>query len=433
MSTNAKPVDLPHLIHYPLDQATVSTPDAPLPNPTCVYNHTTHTLIPFPYLTDPRFQFKPKNGTVVFNVNEFGVVVVQLNRPKALNAFNLDLIEDLYDVIQFLIKNQSVFRCVIIGSTSKDLSAGLDIVSVMGGGKGIKADKGGKADKADKADTGDGKNEQNENSNQKQRNGMKELLTPYDSRCESYSDYDFDNLVDPLTILTPTPSSGLKLTTHNIVQHLCIGWQMMSIPVISYVNGLALGAGFQLIMGADIRFATIDAKVSILESKWGIIPDMGITSLARMIIPEDKLKYLCFSSEFVNGREDLNRFNIFTEIFHNVDELYHKLNIFINNLLFKPPNTIRSLKLNLNLTSPFKSFLTPFKWEYERENGRKVHFEPRFTGLNIEQLLQVPLLLDRNQKILTKANVERKLPIFIVDYDGLVWGGGIIKGREAKL
>ena len=54
-------------------------------------------------------------------------------------------------------------------------------------------------------------------------------------------------------------------------------------PVIAAVHGNCFGGGMQIILGCDYRIATPDSRLSIMESKWGLIPDMsGTVTLSRL-------------------------------------------------------------------------------------------------------------------------------------------------------
>ena len=66
--------------------------------------------------------------------------------------------------------------------------------------------------------------------------------------------------------------------THN-AQQAVWGWRELPVPVIAAVHGVAFGAGIQLAAGCDIRFVAPDVRMSILEIRWGISPDMTITHL----------------------------------------------------------------------------------------------------------------------------------------------------------
>jgi enoyl-CoA hydratase/carnithine racemase len=79
----------------------------------------------------------------------------------------------------------------------------------------------------------------------------------------------------------------------------------MPVPVIAALRGVAFGAGLQIALGADIRYASPDVRMSIMEVKWGIIPDMAISCTARHLVPADKLKELALTGRIVGGDEAL--------------------------------------------------------------------------------------------------------------------------------
>ena len=77
----------------------------------------------------------------------------------------------------------------------------------------------------------------------------------------------------------------------------------MPAPVIAAVHGVAFGGGIQIALGADIRFVAPDARLSIMEIKWGILPDMtGIPMLSRLI-PVDVAKELAYTGRIISGEE----------------------------------------------------------------------------------------------------------------------------------
>lgn len=63
----------------------------------------------------------------------------------------------------------------------------------------------------------------------------------------------------------------------NLAQRVSYDWSRIAAPVIAAVHGNCFGGGMQIALGADIRYAAPDARLSIMEVKWGLVPDMGIT------------------------------------------------------------------------------------------------------------------------------------------------------------
>jgi enoyl-CoA hydratase/carnithine racemase len=97
---------------------------------------------------------------------------------------------------------------------------------------------------------------------------------------------------------TPVPFRGT-----NGFQEACWAWRKVPVPVIAVVHGHCFGGGLQLAMAADFRFTTPDAQWSVMESKWGLIPDMtGLQTLSEQL-RLDVVKRLMMTGETVSGVE----------------------------------------------------------------------------------------------------------------------------------
>ena len=75
--------------------------------------------------------------------------------------------------------------------------------------------------------------------------------------------------------------------TANQYQNVCLIWRTLSVPVIAAIHGNCFGAGMQLALGADVRLASPDARLAVMEAKWGLIPDMAGMLLMREVLPRD--------------------------------------------------------------------------------------------------------------------------------------------------
>lgn len=98
--------------------------------------------------------------------------------------------------------------------------------------------------------------------------------------------------------------SNLAARTHgdaNLFQQVALQWRDLPVPVIAAVQGHALGGGMQLALGADIRIVAPDARLSIREVVWGLIPDMAGTALLRQLVRSDVMRDLLFSGRIVTG------------------------------------------------------------------------------------------------------------------------------------
>lgn len=102
--------------------------------------------------------------------------------------------------------------------------------------------------------------------------------------------------------------TGLDLDarTHgdaNIFQQVAWGWRTLAVPVIAAVHGVAFGGGFQIMSGADIRIAHPETRLSIMEMKWGLVPDMAGIALWRTLVRDDILRELTYTAREFSGEE----------------------------------------------------------------------------------------------------------------------------------
>lgn len=98
---------------------------------------------------------------------------------------------------------------------------------------------------------------------------------------------------------------GLQLwwPWRNSFQRWSVGWRDLGAPVIAVIHGNCFGAGCQLALGADIRISAPDARYSLMEAKWGLIPDMGGTPLLRDLVPLDVAKELVMTGRVIDAAE----------------------------------------------------------------------------------------------------------------------------------
>src|SRR3954467_8744949 len=89
----------------------------------------------------------------------------------------------------------------------------------------------------------------------------------------------------------------------NLAQRACPAWIDLPMPVIAAVHGNCFGGGLQIALGADIRIAAPDARLSVMEVKWGLVPDMGITSTLPRLARLDVAKELTFTGRIFSGAE----------------------------------------------------------------------------------------------------------------------------------
>lgn len=106
-------------------------------------------------------------------------------------------------------------------------------------------------------------------------------------------------------------SGGIKSLTDrthgnaNTFQQVAMLWRKLPIPVIAAVHGVCFGGGLQIASGADIRVVTPDARLAVMEMKWGLIPDMGGYALWRGMVRDDLLRELTYTNREFSGADAL--------------------------------------------------------------------------------------------------------------------------------
>ncbi len=111
---------------------------------------------------------------------------------------------------------------------------------------------------------------------------------------------DLENLA-----ANPAPN-GLTERTHgitNLFQHVAYSWRLLPVPVIAAVHGFAFGGGFQIMLGADIRIAAPDTQLSMMEARWGLVPDMGGIALLRGLVRHDVAREFTYTARKMSGTE----------------------------------------------------------------------------------------------------------------------------------
>lgn len=108
------------------------------------------------------------------------------------------------------------------------------------------------------------------------------------------------------TLLVAENNEALRARSHgdaNLFQHLALTWRDLPIPVIAALHGVVYGGGLQIALGADMRFAAADARFSIMEMRWALIPDMGLTVTLRGQVRPDVLRDLIYTARVFDAAE----------------------------------------------------------------------------------------------------------------------------------
>ena len=180
----------------------------------------------------------------------------------------------------------------------------------------------------------------------------------------------------------------LSIRTHgqaNFPQQAVWGWRQLPVPVIAAIQGVAFGGGFQLALGADMRFLTPDARMSIMEIKWGLVPDMAGTPILASLVRDDILRDLTYTGRIFSAQEAMS-YGLATRICD--DPLAAAFEV-AREIAGKSPDAIRAAKRMLNNLS--------------------VDPGPALIAESIEQQ---KLLGSPNQTEAVRANMEKRAPRF---------------------
>ncbi len=163
-------------------------------------------------------------------------------------------------------------------------------------------------------------------------------------------------------------------------------WTEVPAPVIAAIHGVAFGGGLQIALGADIRFVAPDARMSVMEVKWGLIPDMSGTQTLRRLTRLDVAKELTFTGRIISGNEAVE-LGLATHISDTPREAALEL---AREIASKSPNAVRAAKQLLT----------------------QAGLLPVDEGLRLEARLQASLIGKPNQVEAVRANLEKRDPRF---------------------
>jgi enoyl-CoA hydratase/carnithine racemase len=187
----------------------------------------------------------------------------------------------------------------------------------------------------------------------------------------------------------PAGGGDFAARTHGVAnraQYAVWVWREIPVPVIAAVHGVAFGGGFQLALGADMRFVAPDARMAVLEIKWGLVPDMAGTMLMRHLAREDVVRELTYTGRIFSGEEAL-AMGFATRVC--ADPRAEALAV-AREIAGKNPHAIRASKLLLN-AAPAADELS---------------------GLTQETVEQIALIGSPNQVEAVMANMQKREPAF---------------------
>ena len=176
------------------------------------------------------------------------------------------------------------------------------------------------------------------------------------------------------------------LRTVNRFQRVTAIWRTLPVPVIAVVQGHCYGAGVQLAAGADFRFTTPDSTWSILEAKWGLVPDMAGTVPFNELLPADVVMRLSMTGESFNGERAVE-LGLATEV--SDDPLKAALAL-VDQIVERSPDSVAATKRLI-----YANRHSGVRQAYRRERR-----------------LQAAMFKSRNTTIARKAGLAKETPVF---------------------
>lgn len=163
-------------------------------------------------------------------------------------------------------------------------------------------------------------------------------------------------------------------------------WQELGMPVVAALHGICYGGGAQIALGADFRIAAPDLRFSIMESKWGLIPDMGLTQSLWKLVRADQAKDLMMTARILDAHEAAS-LGLVTRL---ADDALAAARPFAAELAQRSPEVLRDAKRLVEET-------------WAAAPG---------AGLKLEAELQARIIASPNQVEAVMANVQKRKPAF---------------------
>jgi enoyl-CoA hydratase/carnithine racemase len=252
-----------------------------------------------------------------------GVAHVRLARPDKINALDAAMFEALVEVGDAL-RGRADVRCIVLSGEGKGFCAGLDVAS------------------------------------------FGQMMAEPEGLARMFE-------------LHPDSPA-------NRAQQVAWTWQQQPVPVVAAIHGACFGGGLQIALGADMRLVHPEAKLSVMEIKWGLVPDMSGTQTLRQLMPLDVAKELTFTGRVVSGDEAV-ALRLATRSCD--DPLAAALEL-ARTIAGRSPDAVRAAKRLLN-------------------DGWRADLK---TGLALEAELQRGLIGSPNQMEAVMANMQKRDPQF---------------------
>ena len=152
--------------------------------------------------------------------------------------------------------------------------------------------------------------------------------------------------------------------------------QKVNIPIISFVEGYALGGGFELALSSDLIIASSDAKFGLPEINLGLIPGIGGTQKMKKFTSNQNVKYLAMSGEIINA-ETAMKYGIVSQIVPK-ENFKDFINNFLNKISSKPKKSLQIIKSLINSEENLKKTLKKERNEFYKlldSDNKKIGIE----------------------------------------------------------
>jgi enoyl-CoA hydratase/carnithine racemase len=172
----------------------------------------------------------------------------------------------------------------------------------------------------------------------------------------------------------------------NFWQQVAWGWRELPVPVIAAVQGVAFGGGLQIALGADVRIVHPEARLSVMEVKWGLVPDMAGCVLLTELTRTDVARELTFTGRVVGGVEAVN-LGLATR---TSDDPLADARAMARQIAASNPDAIRAAKRLMNTASPVDAARVLVAEAFEQQR----------------------LIGSANQREAVQAALENRAPVF---------------------
>lgn len=226
-----------------------------------------------------------KDSYAFFDVQiEDKIAHIRMNRPETMNAMNADFWNELPEIVE-TIDSEALARVIVISSTGKHFSAGMDL-SVF---------------------SGDGANKHE------------------------------DRYVAVEAFRSRVP----------YIQHSFNALENARIPVLIACHGGVIGGAVDMVSAADIRWCTKDAFFAIQEINIGMTADVGTFPRLQRIIPEGWVREMAYTGRRLTA-ETAKSIGLVNEVYHTQEDMLAAVMETAREIASKNPIAVTGSKVLIN-------------------------------------------------------------------------------------